>query len=672
MSPEQVRGQPADPRSDMFAFGAILYEMLSGKRAFQGASPVDTMSAILKEEPPDLSAADRDVPPGLERIVRHCLEKNPDERAHSAHDLAFELEALSGISGPATAAAISPAGRKKLAWRISAAGAILVVSLAGIVVYGAGKRAGYVTPPSFHQLSFRRGEVGGAVFSPDGQTVVYSAAWEGRPMELFVTRPESPESRPFGLTGAEVLAISRSGEMAVSLDRHPAFAFARTGRLAQIGLSGGAPRDILDDVQWADWAPDGRELAIVRDFGAHNRLEFPIGKAIYETNGWISHPRFSSDGERIAFLDHPNPKDDGGSVAILDRAGKKRTLTSLYEAAQGLVWAPGGREIWFTAAETGYNRAIYGVDLSGRARLIGRVPGVSTIKDVSRDGRVLMSIESYRVEMRARRAPGEKEIELNWLDWSVPTDISPDGRTILFTEAGEGGGPGYSSCIRNTDGSQAVRLGEGFSHAISPDGKWALCVIHQTAEATLVAVPTGVGQSRTFSTDGLLVFVADWHPGGRRIVMTAAEPGRGTRLYLRDFDGGKPRSFSPEGYRHFERCVSPDGKFVVARGPDRKIYLYPLEGGEPTPLSGLAADDVPVRFDREGRWLYCYRQGEIPLRPYRYEISSGRREPWKELSPSDMAGVSFFGRFLPTPDGQAYVYDYNRIVSTLHVADGLK
>jgi Tol biopolymer transport system component len=672
MSPEQVRGQPADPRSDLFAFGAILYEMLTGRRAFQGASAADTMSAILREEPPDLSsAAGRDIPPGLERIVRHCLEKNPDERAHSAHDLAFEVETISGISGPAAAAGVSPVERKRLAWYIPAASAVLVASLGGVLVYRAGKKAGYVPPPSFHQLSFKRGEVGGAVFAPDGQTVIYSAAWEGRPMEIFVTRPEDPESRPFGIQG-EVLAMSRTGEMLVSLDRHAAMPFARTGRLARISIAGGASRDVLDEVQWADWSPDGRDLAIVRNAGAHNRLEFPIGKVLYETDGFISHPRFSLDGERIAFLDHPLVRDDGGSVAVVDLAGKKTTLTPLYDTAQGLVWAPGGREIWFTAAEIGYNRAIHGVDLSGRARLIGRVPGVSTIKSVSADGRVLMTNDTLRLELRARRTPSEKESELSWLDYSVPTDISSDGGSILFTEGGEAGGAGYTFYLRKTDGSPAVRLGEGFSHAFSPDGKWALAVVHQTTEAKLVAVPTGVGQIRTLSNEGLRVAVADWLPDGKRILMTAAEPARRTRLYLRDFDSGKARPLSPEGYRHIDRCVSPDGKFVVARGPDQRAYLYPLDGGEPTPLSGLAADDVPVAFDREGRWLYGYRRGDIPLRVYRYEISSGRREPWKELSPPDSAGLSFFGRFVVTPDGQAYAYDYSRILSALQIVDGLK
>ncbi|HEY3171360.1 MAG TPA: protein kinase [Thermoanaerobaculia bacterium] len=672
MSPEQVRGQTADQRSDMFAFGAILYEMLSGKRAFHGATAADTMSAILKEEPPDLSLTNRDVHPGLERIVRHCLEKNPDERFHSAHDLAFDLETLSGISEPRAAAALLPARKKRATRSLPVAAAIIGALLAGILVYRAGKKAGYVPPPSFHQLTFQRGEVGGAAFAPDGQTVIYSAAWEGRPMEIFVNRPESPESRPFGLAGSEVLAVSRTGEIAVSLNRHPAVIFIRTGRLARISIAGGAPREILDDVEWADWSPDGQGLAIVHEFGVHHRLEYPIGKVLFETEGWIGHPRVSPKGDLVAFIDHPVLLDDGGTVAVVDRSGRKRTLSPVFATVQGLAWTPDGREIWFSAAEEGFNRAVHGVDLSGRHRLIGRVPGVSTIKDISKDGRVLMTTESYRLGILYRGPHDEKERELSWLDFSAVRNLSADGGAILFQESGEGGGPGYSSYLRKTDGSPAVRLGEGSSQAFSPDGRWALCIIHPVTDAKLVALPTGVGETKAFPKDDLRVIAADWFPDGKRILLSATEPGRGTRLYVRDFSGGKARPLSPEGYRHFDRAVSRDGKFVAVRGPDRRLYLYPLEGGEPTPLPGLDSDDVPVGFDVGARFLYVFRSGETPMRVFRYEVSSGRKELWKELMPADPVGLSATSRFFATPDGKAYAYSYFRTLSYLQVVDGLK
>jgi eukaryotic-like serine/threonine-protein kinase len=672
MSPEQVRGKPADFRSDIFAFGAILHEMLSGKRAFHGDTAADTMSSILTKEPPDLSTTNRDIHPGLDRIVRHCLEKNPEERFHSAHDLAFDIEALSGISGPRPIPAVLPSAKRPIPWFLPAAAAALIAAaIAGSLAYRSGKKAGYVPPPSFFQLSFQRGEVGGSFFAPDGHTVVYSAAWEGKPMEIFVHRPESPESRPFGLQG-EVLGMSRTGELAVSLHRRPYVPFVGIGRLGRISIAGGAPREIVDDVQWADWSADGNTLAIVRDVGAHNRLEFPIGKVVYETTGWISHPRVSPDGERIAFVDHPIPRDDGGAVAVLDRGGKKTTLTSVYATCQGLAWTPDGREIWYTAAEGGFNRAIHAVNRSGKERLVGRIPGVSTIKDISKDGRVLMANETYRLGILGRRRGDEKETELSWLDFSLVTDISPDGSAILITESGEGGGPGYSAYLRKTDGSPAVRLGEGSSQGFSPDGQWALSIAHPVADATLVAYPTSVGETRTFPKDDLRILRADWFPDGKRILITATESARGTRLYVRDFSGGKARPLSPEGYRHFERAISPDGRFVAVLGPDRRIYLYPLQGGEPTPLPGLTAEDRPARFDKDGRWLYVHSLGGVPLRIYRYEIGTGHKEPWKEVSPADSAGLSSMSRFVPTPDGTSYAYSYFRVLSYLQIVDGLK
>ena len=444
MSPEQVRGKAADRRSDLFSFGAILYEMLSGQRAFRGDTAADTITAILSKEPPDLAQTNRDVHPGLDRIVRHCLEKNPEERFESARDVAFDLEALSNVSAPSGAVAAS-AGRavRRPSWAMAAGAAVAIAAVAALLAYSSGKKAGYVPPPAFHQLTFQRGEVGGSFFAPDGQTVVYSAAWEGRPFEIFVNRPESPESRPFGLANAEVLAVSKTGEMAVSLNRRTLEAFTRVGRLARISIAGGAPRDILDDVQWADWSPDGKELAIVRSSGVKNRLEYPIGKVLYETTGWVSHPRVSPRGDLVAFIDHPIPSDDGGSLAVVDLAGKKRILSPVYSTAQGVAWRPSGAEIWYTAAEGGFNRAVHAATLSGKTRLVGRVPGISTIHDISKDGRVLMTNESDRLGVLAKGPGDEKERELSWLDYSLATDLSPDGKTLLITESGEGGGPGY-------------------------------------------------------------------------------------------------------------------------------------------------------------------------------------------------------------------------------------
>ncbi len=672
MSPEQVKGKPADQRSDIFAFGAILYEMLSGARAFHRDSAAETMSAILREEPPDLSATNKSVQPGLERVVRHCLEKNPEERFYSTRDVAFDLEALSGLSAPQ--AALAAAGReatKRPSWLLLAATALGTALVCGTIAFVAIRKAGDRPPPTFRQLTFRRGQIFSARFAPDGQTVMYSAAWDGKPMEIFVGRPESPESRPFGLVGAEVLSISKSGDMAVSLNRVVGAAFRRTGTLAQLSVAGGAaPRDILKEVEWADWGPDGKSLAIVRVVPGRMRIEFPLGKVLYETSAWVSHLRVSPDGDLVAFIDHPTPNDDGGSVAVVDRAGKKQNLSHPFASAQGLGWSPDGSEIWFTATEVGGNRAVYSTTRSGKSRLRIRVPGNLTLQDVSREGRLLVSRDTVRSEMMAL-APGEsKERDLTWLDWSLPTAISADGKTVLFSETGEGGGAGYSVYIRKTDGSPAVRLGEGSSQDLSADGEWALAIVHSASDPQLAAYPTGAGEPKVFSKEGISVFGASFLPDGKQVLLTGSEPGHGPRLYLRDFTGGKPRPLTPEGYTG-AGITAPDGKWCVVRGPDRKRYLYPLSGGEPQLIPGLEPEDSVDQRSADGRLLYVHRNGEAPSKGYRLEIATGRKELWRTVMPADAAGVSSLGPG-PTPDGSAYIYGYVRTLSDLFLVEGVK
>jgi Tol biopolymer transport system component len=510
-----------------------------------------------------------------------------------------------------------------------------------------------------------------ARFAPDGQTVFYSAAWEEDPVQIFSTRPGSPESRSFGLQNAEVLAISPAGEMAVLLHSRSIEPFISSGVLARVPLSGGAPREVLEGVQWADWSPDGNNFAIVRDLEGQNRLEFPIGKVLYKTAGWISHPRISPKGDFIAFIEHPARRDDAGSIAIVDLAGNKKTLSEGWGSAEGLGWAPDGKEIWFTSTRIGNGRSLTGVDLSGKERVFTREPGTLTLLDVRRDGSLLLTLDAVRAGMVGRAEGETKERDLSWLDWSVPDDLSPDGKTVVFTEAGEGGGENYGAYTRNTDGSPAVRLGDGSAYALSPDGKWVISG-HLQMPSQLSLLPTGAGEARPLTHDAINHVRARWFPDGKRFAFLGSEPGRGVRLYVQDVDGGAPRAITPEGVSATQWVISPDGKLIAAVGPDQNGYLYPVEGGDPRPIRGFPQGNTPVSWSADGRSLFTYRSGDLPAKIFRLDLATGEKQPWREIMPSDSAGITDIGPILITPDSKSYVYEYGRTLSDLYLVEGFK
>ena len=385
MSPEQVRGKPADRRSDLFSFGTILYEMLSGQRAFRGDTAADTITAILSKEPPDISQTNKDVPPGLDRIVRHCLEKNPEERFESARDVAFDLESLSHVSTPTGVIALPAAPEARALDRP-----------------GADRRGRRSRRRARCRVRLRKE---GRLRSSAPLPAAYLPARRGL---LGTFRPGRPDRDLRGRLGRQARGALRDAH------RSSGVACLRSGR-------GGSPRDLEDrrDGRLAGptlrdgvrpqrharrdrrqrrrrsargpegralgrLGPDGREMAIVREVGLSSQLEYPIGKVLYQTAGWVSHPRVSPKGDLVAFMEHPQRGDDGGMVAVIDRAGKKRTLTERYTSEWGVAWSPKGDEIWLTAAKVGANRALYAVSLAGKERMLARVTQSLTLQDVSR------------------------------------------------------------------------------------------------------------------------------------------------------------------------------------------------------------------------------------------------------------------------------------------------
>ncbi|MGB6385434.1 MAG: protein kinase [Terriglobales bacterium] len=676
MSPEQVRGMTLDTRSDIFSFGAILYEMLSGKRAFHGDTPADTMSSILKEDPPELNETNRNVSPALERIVQHCLEKNPESRFHSASDIAFDLEHLSGISGSAARVAqagVTPSRRRLLT------GLVAGLALSGLVYvlgWWTGKSTTHASQPEYQQITFRTGRVGNARFTPDG-SIVYSASWDGGEDQFYMSRTDDPGSRELGIKNAELLSISKGGELAIRLNTVYYGGYARSGTLARVPLSGGTPHEVLDNVQDADWSANGDAMAIVRYVPENNHwhLEYPVGKVLLDTINWISHPKISPDGKWIAFADHQNSGgDDEGSVAVIHADGsdnnKDKLLSSGWTSVQGILWSPAGDEIWFTSTNTGAAANPRAVTLSGKTRNMTNVPGGMWLEDM-RNGTVLTVANHIRLGIKGMEPGGKEERELGWFGWSELRDMSRDGRKIVFEEEGDGGGANYTVFLRDTDGSPPAKIGEGRALAISPDGKWV--VAEPAKGGPLNLLPAGAGEARQLTHDAVSYDLARFFPDGKRLLAYGIEVGHGGRDYVIDLSSGDSKPVTPEGIAGVQ--VSPDGKSAAVRGPEGKRGIWSFEENAFHPIPGLESSYTIIGWTPDGESVYVADNKRLLAKAaqiYRVNIQTGKMEPWKTFGEQTSAGVSTVAAPQLSADGTAYAYLYVRVLSEAYVVTGLK
>ena len=562
-------------------------------------------------------------------------------------------------------------GRRRFPLLVGAALVALVVgALAGVWF---SQRNATPSVPTFRELSFRRGALYAARFAPDPRSAIYSALWEGNPEAVFISSPNSTESRDLGLPSTEVLAVSSGGQIAV-LRRFGVSPnhFTHRGTLAQVSIGADAPRDLLDNVEAADWAPGGESLAVVHVVNGQSRIEYPIGKVLYQTPGWIGNLRFCAKGDRIAFIDHNLLGDDGGTISVVDLNGKKTDLTDRWASAVGAAWSPSGDEIWFTATATGFSRSLRGVTLSGKLRELLSAPGTLTLHDVGAGGRALISRDAMRAGAIGL-APGEtKERDLSWQDWTVPIDISQDGKKILFIEAGEAGGGEYAVFSRDTTGTSAVRLGQGSANAFSPDGKWALVLRQNVSPPDFILLPTGVGEQRSLSTGKVVPAGGQFFPDSRRIVFQGNEPGHASRVYVMSLDGGQPRAITPEGFGlgSYPRMISPDGTRIAVVGNDG-IALVSADGGDPQPVRGSEPSDAPLKWTSANA-LIVGQRGETSCPVWKLDLQTGARTPWKTVSPADVAGVTGVSCPRLAADEQHYVFGYVRQLSDLFLVEHLK
>jgi hypothetical protein len=691
MAPEQVEGKPADARSDIFALGAMVYEMTTGRKAFEGTSSAGVMAAILSSVPAPMATLQPVTPPVLERVVRKCLAKDPARRWQTAADLRDELawieSDLTVRAAPALAPIDSaePKPRRGIATAIAVAACLVATGVAFIVGQRAGFRAGpraNGTSPTFRLLTFRRGWIQTARFAPDGQTIVYSAAWDGKPLEIFATRRDSSESRTLGLPSGSIESISSLGDLAIILGCREK-PICGDGVLARAPLAGGPPRELLEHVTFADWAPDGRNLAAIHMVDGRSRLEYPIGHVLYEAPpaSRLQHVAFSHSGNRIAFTEVA-----GGGLRTLFVIGldghPKPILPPFGFLFADLKWSPNDDELWFARSTPENPTEVYATDVAGKQRLVERIPQAAMLTDIGRDGSLLLKVAAEPRWFRlVGRAPGDSEDrDLSVLSNPVVADLSNDGRTVLFDDIAYGVNRGVRGVfLRRMDGSPAVRLGDGEAVALSPDGKLALSFTLRPKQ--LVLLPTGPGEARTLPASYEDWRSALWLPDGRRFIMNAREAGHAWRGYLHDVGGGTPRPITPE---HIEPLlVSPDGKLVLAAGPDRSrsSALYAIDsigGGAPRPVHGLDPEDAPVQWCADPGFLFVRAPGMYPARVFRFNLQTGIKTPWKDLAPSDPAGLFWVGRMYDardlyiTRDGSAYAYMYNRVLADLFLVGGLK
>lgn len=666
MAPEQIEGKEADARSDVFALGAVLYEMATGKRPFEGKSQISVASAILEKDPEPMRTLKPLTPVAFERVVSSCLAKNPDERFQNAHDVRLDLEWIAEDLPQLTAQHPAQADKSRLKilpWAVAAA--VVFAAVGAIFVARRTKPA-----PQYTSVTFREGTLTGARFSHDGQTIVFSGRWEGEPAQMSVARVGSPESRSMGIPAAEVAAISSSDELAIFLGCEENFFLNCGGTLATVSLAGGSPRTLAEHVAQADWHPDGKRMVVSVASPDGPRLEFPPGHVIYQQKaGWFGHPRFSPEGNMIAFENHSIAGNDDGQVELLDMNGK-HTVLFKSSSVEGLAWSPDGKELWFAATETGgWADTIYAIRPGGKPRVVLTSPSIR-LYDISKDGLVLLSHESWRRQLIGL-FPGDKsDHPYSWNDDTQPTAITTDGRLISFYESGElyAIARDYQSYYRPTDGSPAVRLGVG-APAISPDGKWVVLGSNQSnSKRPLQLQPLGPGEPRDLSTLGLIAFNrVRWSDDNRQIVYEAQTDQGGWNAYRQMIANGPPILLM-SNIRDSYPALSPDGKVAALRKEHDGIYLCSTDGGQAVKLKAASDEEFPIRFAEGGKSLLVADPTGRELVLTLIDLASRRRQLWKRLDSESRADQLF----VATPDLKYYAYPFPRYSSVLYTVENLR
>ncbi|MEO7134014.1 MAG: protein kinase, partial [Vicinamibacterales bacterium] len=692
MSPEQARGLTVDKRTDVWAFGCVLYELLTRTRAFSGRTTTDVFAAILEREP-DWSRLPSATPAHVTRVLKRTLQKDAAQRLRDIGDARIEL-ASGADDGPAAPA------RSRLSRPVAVAvGAIIgAAALAAVVAWDRtlnGPVVASMPTPDFRQLTFRRGTIAMARFANDDKTLIYSAAWDGRVQETYTGTVDAPESRALDLPPGVLAAVSRKNELAVLLGcpTDTMFGFCKS-TLATVPLAGGAPRALMKEVRFAEWSPTG-ELALVRASREGDRLEFPVGRLVHE-GGTLLFPRVDATGGRIAMATAPagvtfrlsqqRTPDIGTagpvSLVVIDREGTKRTIPGTWPWITGIAWSPSGDELWFSELR-GRVGFVHAITMDGRQRLLLRAPGSIRLHDVARDGSLLITQMAPRLVTMIKLPDQEVERPYSWFDTGLISELSADGRWALFTESGEAVAGKPTIYLRPTDGSTLpVRLGDGYGLALSSD---AASVLSLLPSGQLAIVPTGAGESLTLARGDVEAYDTNYgafFPGDRRILVYGRRRGEGLRAFVQDLPAGDPRAITPDLDNNSYGVISPDGQWVVGStaAADGALHmLYPVGGGGPQPIPGSRPDEPPIQWSADGSELFVrtFRTAEPGRRPpessiFRVSLRTGNRRLWRTIRVTDTAGGGYPTGVMVTPDGRTFTYNYTQELHDLYLVTGVR